>query len=588
MILKLENIIKTFGDKTVLNQISYDFSSPGLYIIKGKSGGGKSTLLNIIAGFEQVDQGNLIKEDCKISCMFQNFELLNDLTVEENITLNEKIHDTLSEHKEYIIKTLGIDNLLKHYPEELSGGQKQRVSIARSLCSNANVFLCDEPTESLDFRNVKKVMELLTELSKTKVVIVVTHNLSIIDFDKYTVLHMEKGCLTVETDHRNKDTQTTVNNTNGYNQNIVQTYIQKILKKKTQSQILFFTICFIMTLGMFILYGKLFVGDKAPHTVSHDVVYVGTGGMSIPEGTGEEKIIHFEDYSYRSSFFPMKIVPLHNDLSSFQVIGQKEIDGESLIINQNTAQFLMKVYELDKIEELIQKTMTLQYKIGDQKRNLDFKINGIVNEEDVGTYAFVYYDKDAFDNRLKTIPCQDNYSDFDVAYRRTDYYEIVCDKGKVYSSYNALNELKGYDLFNIEITQIEEKTENTRKLKPYYVAMFSVFIVFELIYMIYNNYKDWHYHLSAFAIMISNGADMNEIKKLYMNIKIKNLLKIIGCIDCIAILFDLFVLKKNIWIIFNIYIIVVMALFVISIRIMSKSLRTETIALILKEDKDMK
>lgn len=521
--------------------------------------------------------------------MFQNFELLNDLTVEENITLNEKIHGSVSEHREYVIEVLGIGSLLKHYPEELSGGQKQRVGIARALCSNANVFLCDEPTESLDFRNVKKVMELLAGLSKTKIVIVVTHNLSIINYDKHTVLHMEKGCLSVEADHRNEETMTEADHNKGYNKNIVHEYVSKILKKKTKSQMIFLTVCLIMTLGMLLLYGKVFVGDKAIHTVSHDSIYVSTGGgMSSPEGIHEEEIIRFSDYSFGSTFFPMKVVPLHNDLSQFDVIGQKTINGENLIINQNTAQFLMKEYGLDKQEELLQKKMTLQYKIGDRRRNLDFQITGIVNEEDVGTYSFVYYDKIAFDNRIKNIPCTDDYSDFDIVYRATNYYEVACSEGQLNSLYNALKKLKGYDLFNIEKTQIEEKTQNTMKLKPYYAAMLGVFISFEFIYMIYNSYKDWHYHLGAFAIMVSNGAHIEEIKQLYMQIKTKSFLKIIAVIDSICILVDLFVLKKNTWIAFNIYILVFVCLFVMSIKILSKGLKTDTIAMILKEDKDYK
>lgn len=125
-ILKIENILKTYKEKIVLDHVSYDFSNSGLYFLVGKSGEGKSTLLNILAGYEKMDSGIVIKNnDLKISYIFQTDELFDELTVKENIFLPETLYGTHIENIDIIIKIFELDDLLDHYPCELSGGQKK-------------------------------------------------------------------------------------------------------------------------------------------------------------------------------------------------------------------------------------------------------------------------------------------------------------------------------------------------------------------------------------------------------------------------------------------------------------------------------
>lgn len=157
MVYQIHNAYKSFKNKCILQDVSFDFSYAGLYVITGKSGNGKSTLLNILAGFEPLDHGQVINDQgLEISYIFQNFELIDDLTIAENLSLPESLFNFEHQNKENILSKLDIKHLLKHYPYELSFGQKQRVGIARPIISDADIYLCDETSAICSFFYSKK------------------------------------------------------------------------------------------------------------------------------------------------------------------------------------------------------------------------------------------------------------------------------------------------------------------------------------------------------------------------------------------------------------------------------------------------
>lgn len=199
MLLKLKNIQKTYYTKTgvtfrALSGVSTAFDDTGLVFLVGKSGSGKSTLLNIIGGLDSYDIGDIIvggKSMKKLSAadvdyyrntvigfVFQEFNLLETLNVTENIKLSLQLRGTKDDESvRSALSKMDILDKAEARPKNLSGGQRQRVAIARALVKDPKIILADEPTGSLDYATGNEVMSLFKQLSRDRLVIVVTHDM---------------------------------------------------------------------------------------------------------------------------------------------------------------------------------------------------------------------------------------------------------------------------------------------------------------------------------------------------------------------------------------------------------------------------
>lgn len=189
-IIYATNLLFSYGEKTVIDDISFSLAQGEHIGIIGESGCGKSTLLRLIAGLMPADSGTLEvngestpeKIRKQISMVFQEPKLM-PLTIRENITLgreiaNEKLQKILEATKLFDwINTLpeGIDTYIGNKADELSGGQAQRIAIARAMAKDSPIILLDEPTSSLDKETAREVIEAIHELTKEKTVIAVTH-----------------------------------------------------------------------------------------------------------------------------------------------------------------------------------------------------------------------------------------------------------------------------------------------------------------------------------------------------------------------------------------------------------------------------
>lgn len=197
--LKLENLSKYYHNQNVvlgLRKINLEFKIGEFIAITGESGSGKSTLLNVISGMDSYEEGELYingeetsyfdESDWEeyrknsVGFIFQNFNLIDSYSVLENVEAAMIVQGI--EHKERIKKAkeiihkVGLSNRIKHRATKLSGGEKQRLAIARALAKNTKLIVADEPTGNLDSVSGKKILELLHEISKDKLVIIVTHN----------------------------------------------------------------------------------------------------------------------------------------------------------------------------------------------------------------------------------------------------------------------------------------------------------------------------------------------------------------------------------------------------------------------------
>ena len=214
-ILQIKDLKKSFGDNQILKGISLDVKQGEVVVILGSSGCGKSTLLRCINGLETIQGGDILldgksitgsKKDFhlirqKIGMVFQHFNLFPNMTVLKNITLAPvrlgKWNVAEADQKaRALLKRVGLEEKADVYPGKLSGGQKQRVAIARALAMNPQVLLFDEPTSALDPEMVGEVLEVMKELAKEGMtMLVVTHEMGFAREVSDRVLFMDDGVI---------------------------------------------------------------------------------------------------------------------------------------------------------------------------------------------------------------------------------------------------------------------------------------------------------------------------------------------------------------------------------------------------------
>lgn len=210
--LKLNNLSRIYQTDEVetlaLNEVNIEIDKGEFVAIMGPSGCGKSTLLNIvgmldnpssgeywfnnenIAGYNEAKLSDIRKKN--IGFIFQNFNLIDELTVQENIELALLYHDvSASERKRRVAEVMdkvGIAHRAKHMPSQLSGGQQQRVAVARAVVGNQSMILADEPTGNLDSAHGQEVMQMLQKLNQEGTTIVmVTHSPAHADYARRTI-----------------------------------------------------------------------------------------------------------------------------------------------------------------------------------------------------------------------------------------------------------------------------------------------------------------------------------------------------------------------------------------------------------------
>ena len=228
--LKINNIDKYYNKHKknkihVINHTSIELENNGLVALLGPSGCGKTTLLNVIGGLDNVDQGSIYINNEKmtpnfthkidkirninIGYIFQDYKLIDNLSVYDNVAFVLKIlgikdKNEIKEKVEYALECVGMLRYKKRPASMLSGGERQRVGIARAIVKDPSIILADEPTGNLDSKNSLEIMKIIKAISEKRLVILVTHEQNLAKFYATRIIEIEDG--TIKKDYINTET----------------------------------------------------------------------------------------------------------------------------------------------------------------------------------------------------------------------------------------------------------------------------------------------------------------------------------------------------------------------------------------------
>jgi polar amino acid transport system ATP-binding protein len=218
-IIEIKHVNKWFGRVHALNDVSIDVEAGEVMVVIGPSGSGKSTMLRSINHLETVNSGEIIVNGIELTnkatninavradvgMVFQQFNLFPHLTAQQNLTLAQRVvrkRDGAQAERVALalLERVGIPEKADSYPSQLSGGQQQRVAIARALAMNPKIMLFDEPTSALDPEMIQEVLEVMLDLAKSGMtMVVVTHEMGFARAAARRIVFMDEGKVIEET-----------------------------------------------------------------------------------------------------------------------------------------------------------------------------------------------------------------------------------------------------------------------------------------------------------------------------------------------------------------------------------------------------
>ena len=217
-LIKVDHLVKQFGNTKALNDVSAEIRHGEVVVVVGPSGSGKSTFLRCLNLLEEPTDGQIFFEGTditdpktninthrqKMGMVFQQFNLFPHMTIMDNLILAptkilKKSPDEVKKYAMELLEKVGLADRADSYPNQLSGGQKQRIAIVRALCMQPDVMLFDEPTSALDPEMVGEVLEVMKDLAKGHMtMVVVTHEMGFAREVGTRVIFMEKGSIIEE------------------------------------------------------------------------------------------------------------------------------------------------------------------------------------------------------------------------------------------------------------------------------------------------------------------------------------------------------------------------------------------------------
>ena len=503
--LELKNISKSYTNIKVLNNVNIKFRKKEFVSILGPSGSGKTTLLNIIGGLDKYDEGDLIIDGVltknfkesdwdnyrskKIGFIFQNYNLINHLTAFENVELALLVNGKKNKSKVIdTLKKVGLENEMNKLPNELSGGQMQRVAIARSIINENDIILADEPTGALDSKTSIEIMKILKEISRNKLVIMVTHNVELANIYSDRIIEINDGKI--------------IKDTKEYNE-----FSKENVKKSKKMSISFLTSLYLSFRNLLTKKGRTFLVSFAGS--------IGIFGISLilSLSNGLNNYIKNTENEYLSNY-PITIYK-NNEILSFD-LNLKEIKGSPDKITAyndiasnyiNDSKKYNNLYELKKYVDSgllnkYTKFITYDYNLEPQLYNNYEKVTSIYkvlsDDEIKENYDLVYGSIPKNKNEIVLIVDKNNVINDSILYSLG-----IKDKNELSIIYEKIK--------NNESVNLEEEYNFDELLKEEYKLILNTdYYVKEK-----NNYVDKSNDISYMKKIIDNG----------MTIKIVGILK---------------------------------------------------------------
>ncbi len=328
--LEIRNLTKVYRSKTgesvrALNDVSVSFPESGMVFILGKSGSGKSTLLNVIGGLDGYDSGEFIIKgkssksfsgsdfdayrNTFIGFIFQEYNILDDFTVGANIALALELQGkkATNESINNILAQVDLVNYAKRKPNELSGGQKQRVAIARALVKEPQIIMADEPTGALDSNTGKQIFDSLKQLSREKLVLIVSHDRDFAEKYADRIIELSDGKIVSDvTKHEHESEKLSEG---------VDKISNQILRIKGGYKL---TEADLKMINEYLAKSEADVILSSDGRINSELRSVAgiseQGNMSVFEGTDAERDVKLKQYEKKDSKFIRSRLPLKNAL----------------------------------------------------------------------------------------------------------------------------------------------------------------------------------------------------------------------------------------------------------------------------------
>lgn len=412
--LQLKNIYKSYivGEEKqqVLKDINITFRKNEFVSILGASGSGKTTLLNIIGGLDVYDSGDLIIDNLstknftkknwdsyrnyKIGFVFQNYNLISHLSVLGNVELaltlsgiNKK--ERKIKAKEALIK-VGLKDHINKKPNQLSGGQMQRVAIARAIVNNPDIILADEPTGALDSNTSEQIMDILKEISKEKLIIMVTHNKEIANKYSDRIIELKDGEIVGDSNsykitNNEDDSKIKFNKTNMPYLTTLSLSLKNLLTKKGRTFLTSFAgsigilgICLVLILNSGL---KNYINKFEKETLE-------TFPITISQST-------FDMENYFSSSIISDRKKCESDICSYDDVVSSFTEKDGLYVKNDLKSFKEYIENNNSLKEYSKNvdyeydyTLPIYYKYKDDFVKITEPLIEFVNEDDGSANAF--------------------------------------------------------------------------------------------------------------------------------------------------------------------------------------------------------